>query len=164
MKATITIDGVSAEVILTPEQEGLFNPKQFGRHRVKRGVVYWYLICCGEIRNSSENNDDYDNGRFERGNYFPSFAKALAHAKYTLAVVKVNDRIDQLNQGWKMVWDLDTRAYSIFYSQLEQEFDIDFFSSYQSPSVIKYLSTKQIAEQIIKELTPELEVIFNYQS
>jgi len=105
MKATIIINGVCAEVTLTPEQEELFNPKQFGRHRVKRGVVYWYLICCGEIGNSSENNDGYDKERFERGNYFLSKEDAEAHDNYNLAVVKVNDRIDQLNQGWKMVWD-----------------------------------------------------------
>jgi len=163
MKTTITIDGVSAEVELTPEQAELFNVKPFGRQRVKQEAAYWHLTCCGEIENNGEYNDNYDKRRFERGNYFLSKEDAEAHDNYTLAVVKVNDRIDQLNQGWKMVWDLNVMAHMIVYSNYSKEFKTDYYQCYSIPSVIKHSSTEQIAEQIIEELTPELEVIFNYQ-
>jgi len=43
MKATIIINGVCAEVTLTPEQEELFNPKQFGRQRVMIDNNYFFV-------------------------------------------------------------------------------------------------------------------------
>ena len=163
MKTTIIINGVSAEVELTPDQAELFEVKKFGRQRVKRGVVYWYLICCGEIGNSSENNDGYDKERFERGNYFLSKEDAEAHDNYNLAVVKVNDRIDQLNQGWKMVWDWKNTAVAIYYSYFHGYIRPDTHSYCKFSSVLHYGANNEIVEQIIQELTPELEVIFNYQ-
>jgi len=116
MKTIITINGVSAEVELTPEQAELFEVKQFGRQRAKQEKAYWYLACCGDIEKSSECNHDYDKRRFERGNYFLSKESAKAHESYTLAVVRVNDKIDQLNKGWKMEWNTDKAFYAIYYS------------------------------------------------
>ena len=161
MKATIIINGVCAEVTLTPEQEELFNPKQFGRQRVMIDNNYFFVSGMWDIEEEEEMTYGLDDARFERGNYFPSFAKAQAHDNYTLAVVKVNDRIDQLNKGWKMVWDTDKAFYAIYYSHDISRFETYAFTVNQFSLLIKSAASKVIAEQIIDEMEKELTLIFN---
>ena len=161
MKTTITIDGVSAEVTLTSEQAELLNVKQFRRQRVMIDNDYFFVSEMWDIEEGKEVACGLEDARFVRGNYFLSFQNARAHANYTIAVVKVNDRIDQLNKGWKMVWDWDKTFYAIYYSHGSKMFSAYTFNSYQYSFSIKSAASAEIALKIIKEMEVELKLIFN---
>jgi len=161
MKTTITINGVSAEVTLTPEQAELFNVNQFGRQRLAYGKEYFHIRGDCIIGVANERSHIDDTNRFNRGNYFLSKEAAQAHENHTLAVFKVNDRIDQLNKGWKMAWNTDKAFYAIYYSHDISRFEAYPFNVNQFSLLIKSASSKAIALQIIDEMEAELKVIFN---
>jgi len=78
-----------------------------------------------------------------------------------LAILRVNDRIDELNDGWEMVWNTDKAFYAIYYSHDISRFETYPFNVNQFSLLIKSASSAEIAEQIIKEMEADLRLIFN---
>ena len=162
MKATITTNWITKETELTQEQyDALFPKKKIGRWKPEHGEEYWYISSTKPKYTTFFANNVYDEKAVATGNCYQTKELAQKAFDRQLAIVRVNDRIDELNDGWEMVWDLRAMAYTIVYSNSRKEFETDDFICYSIPSVIKYLSTKQIAEQIIEEMEADLRLIFN---
>lgn len=86
--------------------------------------------------------------------------KALARQK---AIIRVNDRIDELNDGWEPEWGDEERKYNFLQHRVcwpAATFIVDTVINYESPRLLNYCKSNVVAEQIIRECEADLKVIF----
>ena len=85
----------------------------------------------------------------------------------SLAIVRVNDRIDELNEGWEPTWERNSKEdkLMIVYHHYDawdclKGFDCVIASFSEHPTVIKYIKSEKKAKQIIEEMEEDLKLIF----
>lgn len=143
---------------LQKELENLKNLPNYKRWRAKKGEEYFYLLPGSALSIDNENWYDCDNWRFDIWNYFKTKEEAEQARDRQLAIMRVNDRIDELNQGWEHNnnWK---RCYIYFWDK----FQVDYYNigRYNNPLIIKHCKTEEIANQIIAEMKDDLNLIFN---
>jgi len=160
MKATITTNWITKEVELTQEQYDALFPKKIGRWKPDDGEEYWYLAWLVDCANFGPGHW-WDQLRVELGNCYQTEKLAQKAFDRQLAIVRVNDEIDKLNDGWEMVWNWKNVGTGICYWYGPNKFSTEFFRNTSHFSVIKYCVTERVAEQIMKEMEAELKLIFN---
>lgn len=95
---TTRADGTEVELELTPEQEKAMEVrKSTKRWRAKCNCMYWFIGRFGDMIDSSESDDRIDNYRYNIGNYYQTQEQAEFARDKQLAIVKINDRIAELN-------------------------------------------------------------------
>lgn len=162
MKATIKLeDGREVELVLTDEQEKAIEPKKYGRQRAKYGKDYYFIDDYGGVNSICEGFEKTDNFRFSLGNYYLTKEEAEKALRIQINIVKINDRIDELNEGWIPDWsDSNQSKHSIiFYNTI----DVDIFYTYSHMSKINALKSEEASKNIISEFKEELEEIFANQ-
>lgn len=140
---------------LQKELENLKNPHK--RWRAEKGNYYYYVSFSKSIIIISETQDDLDNWNYDFWNYYKTKKEAEQARDRQLAIIRVNDRIDELNEGW--VPKVNCRSYYIY------DYYNQYFISYnfiiQKDKILKYTKTEEIAKQIISEMKDDLDLIFN---
>ena len=78
-----------------------------------RGVkdrFYWYIEGDCEVYDEYETDDDYDNERYETGNYFRTKEEAKKVVEKIKIYTRLKDLALRLNKGEKIDWDNSTSA------------------------------------------------------
>ena len=78
-----------------------------------RGVkdrFYWYIEGDCEVYGEYEKDDDYDNARYEIGNYFRTEEEAKKVVEKIKIYTRLKDLALRLNKGEKIDWDNSTSA------------------------------------------------------
>lgn len=163
MKATLKLeDGREVELVLTDEQEKAIEQKKYGRQRAVINENYHYIDDSdGDVCEDMEYGYEVDNYRFSIGNYYLTREEAQKAKRIQISIVKINDRIDELNEGWIPDWsDSNQLKHSIiFYNTI----DVDIFYTYSHMSKINALKSEEASKNIISEFKEELEEIFANQ-
>lgn len=134
--------------------------KKFGRQRIKLDEHY-YVISGEWVEYYCEDECDVDQELFEQWNYYltrEEAEKALARQK---AIVKVNDAIDKLNEGWVPDWfNWNETKWNIYKDEFLQYHTVNTENTRMVPE-IKYMKSSDVVEKIIKDYKKELNLIFN---
>jgi len=104
--------------------------------------------------------NDHDRQAVASGNCYQTKELAQKAFERQLAIVRVNNRIDELNDEWEMEWNGCGGGRIIFYAHDSERFDTIWFDSYQCCTIVNLCKT-DVAEQIIKEMESDLKLIFN---
>lgn len=76
------------------------------------------------------------------------------------AIVRVNDRIDELNDGWVADWMDDTCKVYISYNIKDDEYSTEVYHWTIYQTQVKPCCTQLIAQKIISEMKDNLDLIF----
>lgn len=132
----------------------------YGRKRVEKGSRYYYFhLSDWSINSSTEVNYSADTARFNFWNYYLTREEAEQARDRQLAIVRVNDAIDKLNWDWE--YDKETPCY--LFLLRDWIIKIDRMKDYNVASVIKYMKSSKIAEQIFSEYENDIKIIFNIE-
>lgn len=139
--------------------------KEHKRWRGEDTESYYFTTPASDnpIESCDELNDDWDNFRYETGNYYQTEELAQAALDRQLALVRVNDRILELNEGWEpekensgaVKWLIGCERHrGRLLLSAGQWFSFDLGTK------IDCIKNKYVAEQIISECKDDLKVIF----
>ena len=120
----------------------------------------YYSIYEDENDNNNNNNDS--NTTIAIWNAFLTKQEAEKEVEKRKAIVRINNRIDELNDWWIPDWD-DHYKYNIYYNNnlYAKCYKCDFTTYRKESHAIKYMQTEEIAEEIIKEYKNDLDIIFD---
>lgn len=125
------------------------------------GKTYYFVDDWGRAVSKLWEDSLYSQWRYNTLNCFRTEQEAKSYRDYLIAVGKVTRRIWELQGDWDYgagnesigiyIIDWHINGFSI------EEFEVG------SITKLPYLRSRNLANQIISELTPELEIIRNYR-
>lgn len=164
MKATLKLeDGREVELVLTNKQEKAIEQKKYGRQRAMIDGNYYYIDDSNvDVCKDIEYGYEVDNYRFSIGNYYLTEEEAEKAKRIQINIVKINDRIDELNEGWVPDWSNAKQSKSSigFY---ENRLIEEVWGTLTYLSKVNTCKTERVAKIIISEFREELEEIFANQ-
>ena len=118
----------------------------------------------GDTRDYTEKQDFIDNYNYITGNYFKSKEEAEASNinEVIKATAKVKNRIAELNDGWGPDWeDTDERRWFVYYDFTDNNMDYGnmWNNTHKQLEKWKYLKSEELAQQLIREMPEELELM-----
>lgn len=135
--------------------------KECKRWRAERNGAYFFLTYDGYTTNSHEEYSPTSNSRYNLGNYYQTKELAQAALDRQLALVRVNDRIMELNEGWEPDWDDDNQQkYYVQYKHESVGIVYGSLYTWEIPNRLDYVKSSDVAFQIISECEDDLKVIF----
>ena len=157
---TITLEWITYDLVIQENQLAT-NAVSYKRPRANKCEEYFY-IDSDIIEDCIENSDEEDNWHYNTWNYYLTEQQAQKALDKQLATVRVNDAIDELNEGWVGDWsDENDYKYSIIYDRKEHKFLASASYSLEFLWSIKDIKSEKIYQQIIKEHEEDLKLIFN---
>lgn len=157
MKIKATIDKQQLEIEVDEkvlEKAGYVKQKkEYKRWRAKKGQSYGYFID-GRVFVAWEYGDEFDNARYVEGNYYQTKELAQKALDRQLAIVRVNDRIMELNEGREGLAYID-------YNISTREFNKwTFVGGFKKAQHLSLIANETVADQIISECEDDLKIIF----
>ncbi len=150
---TITIEWI--EYTLTPVE------KKYKRWRAEKWGDYYSIVSNWEIYLSQHDNFEINDLRYNIGNYYQTEEEAIKERDKRLAIVKVNDKIMELNEWWIENWDNRRQEkWYIMYNNDKKLFESGYNTYTNEWTLLSRIKSEEIAEQIIKEFPDELKLIF----
>ncbi len=140
--------------------EEIKEEKKFGEiERVGGRSSFFYITSQMETSDRVDGRDLSDNLHYESGNYFLDGDEAQERADWIKAALKIWRWVDDANDGWECSWDGVYRPYYVYYGHNQKQLFVTSFGTWDqiSPFILK---SKELAEQLIKELEPELKIFF----
>lgn len=128
--------------------------KKCKRWRPQEDKDYWYIDSIYEIYKEFDRNDDYDNARYEIGNYFRLKEEAEKVVEKIKIYTQLKDLALRLNQGRKVDWNSSVQAkWHIYYDHNDSLITTIGNHSYQDLGQIYCLDKNflEIAKQEIGE-------------
>lgn len=155
MEEIITLNGKKYVEYIEPE-------KEYKRWRTEEWKDYYVILSNWEIDVHTHTDSNIDDLRYNIGNYFQTEQEAIKESDKRLAVVRVNDKILELNEWWKPDWnDFNEDKYCIIYRNNMKLFCCEVSNYIKNTSNIYYIKSEEIVEQIIKEHQEDLKLIFD---
>lgn len=153
----IVINGKRAE--LTKEQMEQLGIEVEGNKRWRNvnGGEYWFVDSNNEVRNDEEYGYNYDNFRYYSHNYFQTKEEAETYARVLGTETLLKKYADEHNTGFK---DFKDVKYYLIWSSIADDFSIDFVEYYACRPRTIFFSSREIAQNAIKEIG--LERILEY--
>lgn len=153
-----TIEQIQTQINdLQKELESLKNKPSYKRWKAEEREKFFF-INYGDVDDFEDLNDEIDNGLYKMWNYYKTEEEAEKARDKQLAIMRVNDRIDELNEGWEHNnrWE---RCYIIYHFWYE----VCCISAgwLIKPMILNYCKTEEIAKQIISGMKDDLDLIFN---
>jgi hypothetical protein len=131
--------------------------------RVKEGEEYWYVTASGTIQPATEDNHYVDDGCYALGNYHHTKQEAEAKRNYEIALTKVRRAIKERNGDWKIDWKASNfqKKFFLHFDNVKNKYYISdtYDIGYTTP--FPYMKSEEIAQSIIKDFKPELDIIRN---
>lgn len=163
MKLPVTIKDQTIEVDIPEEKliaAGWKKPVSKGRWKPERGERYWF-INRDQFYVYPFNNDVTDKAIMRSSVIYKTQEEVEKALERQIAIIRVNDRIDELNEGWEPEWSRDTLQIK-FYIESDSygNFGASWDKSSTRPMVLNYCKSDEVAEQIIEECEADLKVIF----
>lgn len=156
MKAKIMIEGKEFEVELSKEQvqDLTETKKKTGYERVRQGEIYYIGTIDGTSNRNQEDNDEFDDCRYEGANYYSD-----------VTITKNNARADKLYRQLRRFavehrefdnnWDGCRDYYFISFDTDKSEIIIDCNDTYKGFSII-YFDSEESAKLAIDTFKDEL--------
>ena len=155
MQEIITLNGKKYVEYIEPE-------KEYKRWRADHFDPYFIIDIDWSIQSYFEEWDKEDNFLYSIHNYFQTEKEAIKERDKRLAIVRVNDKILELNEWWKPDWnDFNEDKYCIIYRNNMKLFCCEVSNYIKNTSNISYMKSEEVAKQIIKEHQEDLKLIFD---
>jgi hypothetical protein len=108
---------------------------------------------------SLDNYSIDDECRFNMWNYYKTLEEAQFALNRQVVITEINDRIDELNEGWVPDWkDSQQKKFFIsYYHDWGGLFYAIIYLSNTSQTTFNYMKSKEIADRIISEFKNNLE-------
>lgn len=153
-----TLEQLMAErAALNAEIEKL---KNGGRWRAQIGDTYWMIEGAGLVRESIDDEDEYDQYRFSIGNYHKTESEALAWRERQIATQQIKDRIAELNaqHGWVADWsDTSQAKYTFYYVSDAREIrDAHSYVVMYAPE--EFHGSRETIKAVRKEMQPKIKL------
>lgn len=159
MKKITLENGKTIEI--SDEKYAELVPKNDKNWRAKEEEEYFCIDVTGMIRCVEDFNNEYDNYRYNTLNYYRTEEEAEKARERQLAIGFLTRKINELNGDWEAdCGDNNPRKYYIYYSFRNKEFTVDSTSSVKQSYTIPYMSSPEIADQILSENEKELSIIW----
>jgi len=113
MKTTITLNGITQEIELTPEQERLFKKPKTGWERVERGDEYYWTNKDGGSGTYTEIDDETDGVLYKGGFYHSTKEHAIKQAKIDSLRRRMQRFADENYPD--VEWDGESNHWIIFF-------------------------------------------------
>lgn len=123
-----------------------------------------YCRIDGEGDVSCGPRDDYwaDRDRLNIWNVFVTAEEAKKEVEKRKAIVKVNKKIDELNDGWTPDWEDNKEPMrNIYYDFDNKAYWIARNKSISKSLSLNYIKSRNDAKYIIENMEEELNIIFN---
>lgn len=161
MKAKLTLeDGRTIDIELTTEQAKAMEVKKVGRWKPKNLETYYYNNWA-EVDSNEWTNDKVEIWLFETWEIYKTEEEAQFTRDRKVFITKVNDRIDELNDGWIADWMEEGQKKYYMYSYL-WVLSFSNTDTVRADRIIHYIKSREVAGQIIEEFKDELlKYIFN---
>ena len=137
--------------------------KKVGRWRAERGMFYSYIDDEGALCTGIEGGDSIDNYRYIVNNYHQTKEQVQKYLNYTLALATVRNAILEANDGWVPDWGDEKMKYNFYYNNKERQYRVESCWSSQEFFIFPHMKNNETAQQIIKDYTPHLDLIREYQ-
>lgn len=153
---------ISADEIrkIVEEHPEILEKKTYKRWRAEEGQRY-YHSGPGLTSWSQEARDEFDDYRYNIGNYFRTVGEAYAYRDRQLAIQRVTDAINEANEGWVPDWidGYQNKSY-IFYEHDRSCFSTTAAVTYQGAHLLPYARSERILKEIIEKYDKELRLIW----
>ena len=146
----IVINGRRAELTKEQmEQLGIEAEKKDKRWRADGHTKYWFLDSQNRIDADMELRQREDDFRYYSHNYFQTKEEAEIYARVLETEMLLKKYADKHNG------EFGDFKYYLFWSNAENELRIDFVSSYSYRTRVIFFSSKEIVQDVIKEIGEE---------
>lgn len=143
----IVINGRRAELTKEQmEQLGIEAKKKDKRWRADGHTKYWFLDSQNRIDADMELRQREDDFRYYSHNYFQTKEEAEIYARVLETEMLLKKYADKHNG------EFGDFKYYLFWSNAENELRIDFVSSYSYRTRVIFFSSKEIVQDVIKEI------------
>lgn len=167
---TITIDGlqIPTDKLIAAGWKAPEEKKSIVWKPVK-GECYYYIDSCGNVLRTAWGDDCsyYDDiSRSDYGNIYKSFEEVQRAVDLTKATVRVNRRIEELNDGWVADWKNDNqKKWYIVVNKYDSwnKFSFSYYFELRFSNKLLWIASGTIAEIIIKEMHDDLYTIFGVE-
>jgi hypothetical protein len=130
-----------------------FKPTEYKRWRAQRSDVYYYIDDNGFVGFVYEDNDTFDDYRYNTGNYFRTRAPAGQDRTYLLALQTIKDDAEGF------VPDQRQTKWHGCYNYLSKKLDTDHSYSHQIQGVIYFETKKKLQHSQIAHEAEWLTVL-----
>lgn len=140
------------------------NKKGIKRWRAKINDKYFYVDGYIYVDASYENNDSFDNYKYETRNYFKTEEEAEEYQEIINTYYDLMDLAEELNNGEKIDWkDLDQEKYYITYDC--EVNDLIYNSTYDCKNIgVIYCLDVDFKEEAIEKIGEDrLKKLFKYE-
>lgn len=157
MKATLKLeDGKEISIELTEEQIEAIKPKkEYGRKCIL-WEKYWFNNNNWTIIWSWNDDSAIDGCRFNMWNYYKTLEEAEFASNRQFAITEINDRIDELNEGWVPDWSNSQQRKCCICCE-DNLLGQAAVHSCNMQQILHYMKSKEIAEKIISEFKNNIE-------
>lgn len=163
MKAKLTLeDGRTIDIELTPEQEKAMEVKKVERWKPKNLETYYYDNWA-EVDSNEWTNDKVEIWLLETWEVYKTEEEAQFARDRKVFITKVNDRIDELNDGWVPDWSNEgMKKYYFCQGDENTPIRVQSYHLYMRPHVFHYMKSEEVADTIISEFKDDsMKYIFN---
>ena len=164
MKLPVTIKDQTIEVDIPEEKliaAGWKKPVSKGRWKPQVNERYYFVTSYGDVDAYSFCKDFNDTSILATSIVHKTREEAEKALEKQKAIIRVNDRIDELNEGWEPDFGRDNMERNHYIeSDSYGQFCTNWDRSSTRPMAINYCKSNVVAEQIIRECEADLKVIF----
>lgn len=167
MKIKATIDKQELEIEVDEKElvkaGYVKTKKEYERWRANHGQNYYCVLPPKGSISLTETLGVYDNFLYNTGNYYQTEELAQAALDRQLALVRVNDRIMELNEGWEP--GIEEEVGSKPFTEIRYSFFDKCFYTWNiwgvvSKPKVDFIKKIEFGNQIISECEDDLKVIF----
>lgn len=156
MQEIITLNGKKYVEYIEPEK------KEYKRWRADHFDPYFIIDIDWSINSYFEEWDKEDNFLYSIHNYFQTEQEATKERDKRLTIVRVNDRILELNEWWKEDWNnRGQEKWYIMYTNDKKLFKSGYNTYTNEWTLLLRMKSEEIADKIIKEHQEDLKLIFD---
>ena len=146
-----------SEKVLNEKGYYLRESKQAGRFKPEDGNPYWFMFSDGEIIREQWSQTNMDKRLYAMGNCYRTEAEATAARDTQLALVRVQDRLEELTDE-PLNWSLSLQnKYVLFYCW--QDGDFNAYSVTRSQCVGGLYGSESACEWVIDNMKSDLKLI-----
>lgn len=156
MQEIITINGEKYIRYIEPEK------KEYKRWKAEKWLYYYAIVSNWEIDFTEHDDLKINDLRYNMGNYFQTEKEAIKERDKRLAIVRVNDKILELNEWWKEDWNnRGQEKWYIMYNNDKKLFESGYNTYTNEWTLLLRIKSEEIADKIIKEHQEDLKLIFD---
>lgn len=142
----IVINGKRAELTKEQMEQLGIKVEENKRWRAKTNKDYWYVNSCNNTEQSWDTNSRCDNFRYYSHNYFQTKEEAEIYAHVLETEMLLKKYADEHNE------EFGDYKCCIIWLLKDNEYQIEFVSSYVHRPRIIFFSSKEITQNAINEI------------